>query len=142
MSWAEDSIFISAKGNLGLTIRSIQTVQEFKQWLANQKENGTPVIVQYELKNPYTVDLGIQDSIYSYKETTNISVDDELTPNLEVNYRLEGNYCILTVGIKVKEPLYQLEFISNDETNVYHTIDLSKLEVGKHYVIKQKLEVL
>ena len=142
MSWAEDSIFISAKGNLELTIRSIQTVKEFKQWLANQKKNGTPVIVQYELKNPYTLDLGIQDSIYSYKETTNISVDDELTPNLEVNYRLEGNYCILTVGIKVKEPLYQLEFISNDETNVYHTIDLSKLEVGKHYVIKQKLEVL
>lgn len=141
-SWAEDSIFISAKGNLGLTIRSIQTVGEFKQWLANQKENGTPVIVQYELKTPYTIDLGIQDSIYSYDGTTNISVDDELTPNLEVNYRLEGNYCILTVGIKVKEPLYKLEFISNDETNVYHTVDLSNLEVGKYYVIKQKLEVL
>ena len=141
-SWAENSIFISAGGNIGLTIRSIQTVEQFKQWLANQKENGTPVIVQYELKTPTTIDLGMQDSIYSYKGTTNISVDDELAPNLEVNYRLEGNYCILTVVIKVKEPLYQLEFISNDETNVYHTVDLSNLEVGKYYVIKQKLEVL
>lgn len=141
-SWAEDSIFISAAGNIVLTIRSIQTVEEFKQWLANQKENGTPVTVQYDLETPYTVNLGMQDSIYSYKETTNISVDDELTPNIEVNYRLEGNYCILTVAIKVKEPLYQLEFISNDETNVYHTVDLSNLEVGKYYIIKEKLEVL
>ena len=120
----------------------ITTVANFKQFLKDKKSNGTPVIVQYELATPYTINLGMQDSIYSYEETTNISVDDELTPNIEVNYRLEGNYCILTVGIKVKEPLYQLEFISNDETNVYHTVDLSNLEVGKYYVIKQKLEVL
>ena len=114
----------------------------FKQFIKDQKANGTPVVIQYDLLKPYTIDLGMQDSIYSYDGTTNISVDDELTPNIEVNYRLEGNYCILTVGIKVKEPLYQLEFISNDETNVYHTVDLSNLEVGKYYVIKQKLEVL
>lgn len=114
----------------------------FKQFIKDQKANGTPVVIQYDLLKPYTIDLGMQDSIYSYEGTTNISVDDELTPNIEVNYRLEGNYCILTVDIKVKEPLYQLEFISNDETNVYHTVDLSNLEVGKYYVIKQKLEVL
>ena len=120
----------------------ITTVANFKQFLKDKKSNGTPVVIQYDLLKPYTVDLKMQDSIYSYKGTTNISVDDELTPNIEVNYRLEGNYCILTVGIKVKEPLYQLEFISNDETNVYHTVDLSNLEVGKYYIIKEKLEVL
>ena len=118
------------------------TLEQFKQWLANQKEKGTPVTVQYDLETPYTVDLGMQDNLDTYEGTTNISVDDELTPNIEVNYRLDGNYCILTVSIKVKEPLYQLEFISNDETNVYHTVDLSNLEVGKYYVIKEKLEVL
>lgn len=90
MSWAEDSIFISAKGNLGLTIRSIQTVEEFKQWLANQKENGTPVIVQYELKTPYTVDLGMQDNLDTYEGTTVISLEDELNPNMEINYVAKG----------------------------------------------------
>ena len=141
-TWVDNSIFVSSTGNIGITMPTVQTVEEFKQWLKDQKSNGTPVTVQYDLATPYTIDLGMQDSIYSYKGTTNISVDDELTPNIEVNYRLDGNYCILTVGIKVKEPLYQLEFISNDETNVYHTVDLSNLEVGKYYVIKQKLEVL
>lgn len=124
------------------TDKSITSTEQFNEFLKTQKENGTPVTVQYDLATPYTIDLGMQDSIYSYEGTTNISVDDELTPNIEVNYRLEGNYCILTVGIKVKEPLYQLEFISNDETNVYHTVDLSNLEVGKYYIIKEKLEVL
>lgn len=71
-------------------------VDEFKAFLAQQKQAGTPVVVEYELATeeiePYTEE---QKKVYdqmvqtakSYKNVTNIYSPDLVSPVFEVNYR-------------------------------------------------------
>ena len=83
-SWAENSIFISAAGNIGLTIRSIQTVEEFKQWLS---EN--PVEVYYQLETPITTQLGTlsADDLAKFNSINGTAYMNIIT-NIDTNYYL------------------------------------------------------
>lgn len=112
--------------------------------IRNMDGRETVKSVQIDYPNGTVSSTNPQLTNSANAELNSIKIDGKTVQNgtPTPDSRLEGNYCILTVDIKVKEPLYQLEFISNDETNIYHTVDLSNLEVGKYYVIKQKLEVL
>lgn len=46
-----------------------------------------------------------------------------------------------TFSIEVDQEVFSIELLSNDETTTYMTIDTSGLEVGKTYVINQKLRI-
>ena len=125
-TWVDNSIFVSSSGNVGITIPTIQTVEEFKQWLKDQKSNGTPVIVQYDLATPYTIDLGIQDNLDTYEGTTVISLEDELNPNMEINYVAKGEEEIglgeFDFSGLIKGDLEALGFTLNKSFNIKVTI--------------------
>lgn len=72
------------------------TISEFKSYLAQQKEAGTPVILEYELVEEeieaYTPEQQeaynkIVQTAKSYKNVTNIYSPDPVSPIFEVNYR-------------------------------------------------------
>ena len=46
-----------------------------------------------------------------------------------------------TIGITMTESVLSIDFISNDETTIYSTIDTSNLEVGNTYNITQSLRI-
>lgn len=121
--------------------KEYDTLDKFKQFLKDQKAKGTPVIVQYELANKENIGLGLQEQLTAYNNVTYVSCDDDLQPNLEVNYLINENYSTLSTTIYVDELLKELQFISNDEKTVYQTIDISNLQVGNYYTINQRMEV-
>ena len=81
----------------------ITTVEQLKSYLAQQKENGTPVIVEYDLAEeeiePYTKEQQEAyrqiKSLYSYNEVTNIFSNNETSPIFNVS-----TYKIITEEIK------------------------------------------
>lgn len=89
-TWVDNSIFVSSSGNVGITIPTIQTVEEFKQWLKDQKTNGTPVIVQYELQNNQNISLGNQNSLPLFENYNYITNSQNL--NMELTYSTNTNY--------------------------------------------------
>lgn len=134
-------IYSSDKSYLRIVNNKFTTIADFKQWLKDQKANGTPVIVQYELANKENIGLGLQEQLTAYSNVTYVSCNDNLQPNLEVNYLINENYSTLSTTIYVDELLKELQFISNDEKTVYQTIDISNLQVGNYYTINQRMEV-
>ena len=48
----------------------------------------------------------------------------------------------IAFSVYVDKLIQYAEIMSNDQTTIYQTIDLSGLELNKYYVIKEKLEVL
>lgn len=68
------------------------TLDEFKDWLNKCENAGRPVIFEYELATeeiiPYTTEQQavIDKILYTYKNVTNISVDDELA-TLDITYK-------------------------------------------------------
>lgn len=72
-------------------------VSTIKSWLAQQKQAGKPVIVEYELAEeviePYTEEqqeaYNQINSLYSYDEVTNIFSNNEISPIFEVQYAYE-----------------------------------------------------
>ena len=61
-------------------------VEQFKQWLKSQYDNGNPIEVVYRLLNPYTVDLGKIDMPITYDETTNLFTESNLLPAINAKY--------------------------------------------------------
>lgn len=67
------------------------TVDEFKAWVKNKYDAGTPIIVYYKLAEPINLELTseqktVQDTkLYTYKNVTNIAVSDELA-SLVITY--------------------------------------------------------
>lgn len=67
-------------------ITDIPTLSEWKNWLAEQYANGTPLILEYELAEPETVpyteaqqeDWDKIEQLHTYKNVTNIFSDTEL----------------------------------------------------------------
>lgn len=59
------------------------TSAEFKAWL-----QANPVVLQYELKEPYEIDLGSVDSLNTFEGTTYISNSEDA--NMEVEYSIIG----------------------------------------------------
>lgn len=71
---------------------SITSQADFKTYLKQQYEAGTPVTIYYKLATSLDLELtdeqkAIRDTkLYTYKNVTNISVSDELT-SIEVEYK-------------------------------------------------------
>lgn len=56
-------------------------LNSFKNWLSQNKPE-----VHYILASPYTIDLGPVNMLKSYKNTTNVSTNDDLEPTINASY--------------------------------------------------------
>lgn len=63
--------------------RNINTVDNFKSWLKSQYDSGTPVKVQYQLSEPYEIDLGSVDTLNTFEGTTYISNSEDAGMEVE-----------------------------------------------------------
>lgn len=77
------------------TIRNdnVSTAAEFKTWLKEQYDNGTPVEVYYELAEPQTISLGKYNRIESIDDTENITIQTNIdTTFTKISYDLINWY--------------------------------------------------
>lgn len=76
-------------------IKGKKTLTEFKAWLRQQYEAETPVTIYYKLTTPEQIEMTLEqkrvsDEIKkakSYYETTIVTSEDEIQPNLEFTYK-------------------------------------------------------
>ncbi len=94
LSWLQDNSITILSNSVSLRIMTSNytTVEDFKVYLKQQYEAGTPVTVYYKLATPINLELtseqkAIRDTkLYTYKNITNISVSDELA-SIDVEYK-------------------------------------------------------
>ncbi len=103
----------------------------------NQIRNTSASSYLNQAINTYNLYENAKMSKYriNYQDETND------TKNLIIKEK-KGDSCIVEFALAVIKKIKSIEFISNDETIVYHTIDLNNLEVDKIYKISQKIEVI
>ena len=114
--------FVISPTILYIKNKDINTVEEFKLWLTEQKEKGTPVRVYWNSDKvsglPLTTEQKTElQKLRSYREITNIISNDILQPNMEVEY--------------IKKPSYTTKLTGNTEellSLIYQTnIDKTKI---------------
>lgn len=73
-----------------LSTNAISTVEEFKQWLKQLYDNGTPVTVYYIKETPEIIELGeLPEPIKTFEGVNNIQVLANLDTEIEVKYALD-----------------------------------------------------
>ena len=81
-----------------------KTISEAKQLLAQNN-----MIIYYALQTPYTIDLGIVDTLLSYNEVTNVFSDSDLYPVINVKYYKDFEFDkILRSGYNIDEQEYEI----------------------------------
>lgn len=102
--------------------KDINTVEEFKSWLTQQKNAGNPIKIYWKRsevqKLPLTTEQKAElQKLRSYREITNIISNDILQPNMKVEY--------------IKKPSYTTKLTGNTEqllSLIYQTnIDKTKI---------------
>lgn len=94
------------------------TLDEFKDWLNKCENAGRPVILEYELAEeeiiPYTQEQKnvIDKILYTYKNVTNISVDDELA-TLDITYKKDIETMFNNQANECNERLSNIENLLN-----------------------------
>ncbi len=94
------------------------TLDEFKDWLNKCENAGRPVILEYELAEeeiiPYTTEQQavIDKILYTYKNVTNISVDDELA-TLDITYKKDIETMFNNQANECNERLSNIENLLN-----------------------------
>lgn len=92
--------------------------EEFKAWLSQRLDEGIPVIIEYELATeeiiPYTSEQQavIDKILYTYKNVTNISVDDELA-TLDITYKKDIETMFNNQAKEYNERLSNIESLLN-----------------------------
>lgn len=72
-----------------------------------------------------------------------VTYQNDTTKDILFEYQNEYDKKVdIVVSLYVDSLMNKLEIISNDNSIIYQTIDLTKLELNKYYKIKQKMEVL
>ena len=94
------------------------TLDEFKDWLNKCENAGRPVIVEYELATeeiiPYTTEQQavIDKILYTYKNVTNISVDNKLA-TLDITYKKDIETMFNNQAKEYNERLSNIENLLN-----------------------------
>lgn len=114
--------FVISPTILYIKNKDINTVEEFKLWLTQQKNGGNPIKIYWKRsevqKLPLTTEQKTElQKLRSYREVTNINSNDILQPNMEVEY--------------IKKPSYTTKLTENTEqllSLIYQTnIDKTKI---------------
>ena len=79
------------------------TTDEWKAYLKEQYEAGTPVTVYYVLATPIEIEQEVIELPYSYDEVTHISTNSEVEPELEVTYYSKEIPNMNNLKVEVKE---------------------------------------
>ena len=78
---------VSNGSNIYIAINktTASTTEEFKNWLKEQYDAGTPVIIEYQLATPieHTLNYEVLELHEGYN---NITTNDDLEPNMEIRY--------------------------------------------------------
>ena len=92
----EESIYWGGNGHI-LTIKAnIDTVDNFKSWLSEQYEAGTPVYVDYILETPLDIEcteeqstilFDIEQNAKTYDKVTHMYSTDNVSPVIDVTYK-------------------------------------------------------
>ena len=91
----QDNIIMTASLNkIVYKSTKFSSLSEFKTYLQNQYEEGTPVIVYYKLAEPINLELTDEQKVVAkelnnartYKNVTNIYSTDEISPILSLDY--------------------------------------------------------
>ena len=120
----EEHVYVTYTGLLYVFINKeiASTAEEFKTWLVEQKEKGTPVRVYWKAdKTSGTVLTSEQKTelqkLRSYREITNIISNDVLQPNIKIEYIKKPSYTIKLTGNT--EELLSLIYQTNiDKTKI------------------------
>lgn len=112
--------------------------------LISDRNNATRVLNQ-QASTYLNSAINTDDSYDNAKLYENILITYQDGSTAEIKYGLEDVTDTsenIVFGIYVDKPINDAKIVSNDKTITYQTIDLTSLEQGKNYNIKQKLEVL
>ena len=87
-SWTIDNtITIIGDGNIVIMTSQFTTVEEFKAYLKEQYNNGTPVVAYYRPKTPQIIELGtLEEPIKTFEGVNNIQLLANLDTEIEVVY--------------------------------------------------------
>ena len=112
---------IRAAGNyllFGLDKSTFPDIETFKTFLAQKKAEENPVLAEYELAEeeiiPYTEaqQAVINEKLYTYKNVTNISVDNELA-TLDITYKKDLETMFNNQAKEYNERLSNIESLLN-----------------------------
>lgn len=112
--------------------------------LIADRNNATQVLNQ-QASTYLNSAINTDDSYDNAKLYENILITYQDGSTAEIKYGLEDVTDTsenIVFGIYVDKPINDAKIVSNDKTITYQIIDLTSLEQGKNYNIKQKLEVL
>ena len=117
LSWLQDNSITILSNSVSLRIMTSNytTVEDFKVYLKQQYEAGTPVTVYYKLATPINLELtseqkAIRDTkLYTYKNITNISLSDELA-SIDVEYKKDQD----TINKNYENRLAALETVKTN----------------------------
>ncbi len=115
-------ILIDSDGRLHISDYRYDNVADFKTYLS-----ANNVDVYYLLETPYTVDLGIVDMPLTFNEVTNIFVDSDLLPNINVKYY--RNFTKTIQNLQVNEKALKQELIDiNNRLTVLENANTSTVD--------------
>lgn len=114
--------------NIMLSDTTITTLQQFKEKLKELYNAGTPIIIYYKLAESIDLELTSEQKavreqkLYTYKNITNISVDNELA-SIEVEYKKD----LETEHNKLQNEIDEIkQLISTTETSALLLDNLQK----------------
>lgn len=87
-----------------------EQLSEFRTILKTKYENGTPVIIYYKLQDAIDLELNEEQKavkekkLYTYKNITNINLDDELA-SVDVSYKKDINIVLDKLQTQINELL-------------------------------------
>ena len=118
LSWLQDNSITILSNSVSLRIMTSNytTVENFKAYLKQQYEAGTPVTAYYKLATPINLELTEEQKsireqkLYTYKNITNIAVSDELA-SIDVEYKRDQD----TINKNYENRLVALETASTSE---------------------------
>lgn len=114
--------FVISPTILYIKNKDINTVEEFKSWLTQQKNAGNPIKICWKRSEVQKLPLTIEQKaelqkLRSYREVTNINSNDILQPNIKVEYIKKPSYTTKLTGNT--EELLSLIYQSNiDKTKI------------------------
>ena len=120
----KEHVYVTYTGLLYVFINKeiASTAEEFKMWLAEQKEKGTPVRVYWKSNEvsglPLTAEQKTElQKLRSYREITNIISNDILQPNIKIEYIKKPSYTTKLTG-NTEQPLSLIYQTNIDKTKI------------------------